>query len=159
MSLIHSPAELHAYYESIRAANRGQWMDFEPIIQRVYERLLVSGDTAIDCGASVGRHTFPMARKVAPSGTVIAIEPLRKFAWRLRAKTLVQYPQYRRVIRMCEVALSNRSGTGEFFVAEEAAYSGLKPRIYPRSDMRVRKRQVQVDTLDNLVPTSSRVRF
>ena len=159
MLLIHSPAELHAYYDRIRAANGGRWMDFEPIIQSVYERLLVAGDTAIDCGASVGRHTFPMARKVAPSGTVIAIEPLRKYAWKLRAKTLVQYPRFRKVIRIYQLALSNRKGVAEFFVAEEAAYSGLKARIYPRSDMRVHQRRVEVDTLDNLVPASSPVRF
>ena len=159
MPSIGSPAELRAYYDRISAANDGQWPDFEPFIQRVYERLLMPGDTAVDCGASVGLHTFPMARKVAPSGTVVAIEPLRKFAWLLRAKTLVQYPQFRRVVRIHELALSNRSGTAEFLVAEEAAYSGLRPRIYPRSDMRVRKLQVRVDTLDNLVQTSGPVRF
>jgi FkbM family methyltransferase len=159
MPRIGSAAELQAYYRSIRAANNGQWIDFEPIIQSVYERLLAPGDTAIDGGASVGRHTFPMARKVVPYGAVFAIEPLRRFAWLLRAKALVRHPQLRRVIRIREVALSNSSGTAEFLEAEEPAYSGLRPRIYPRSDMRVRKRRVRVDRLDNLIPPSSPVRF
>jgi hypothetical protein len=91
MPRIGSAAELQAYYEAIRAANNGRWIDFEPIIQRAYEGLLAPGDAAIDGGAFVGRHTFPMARKVGPYGTVFAIEPLRRFAWLLRAKALVRH--------------------------------------------------------------------
>ena len=159
MTRIGSASELRAYYDTIRAANDGRWIDFEPIIQSIYERLLAPGDTAIDGGASAGRHTFPMALKIAPNGTVFAFEPLRKFAWRLRAKTFVRHPQFRRVIRIQEVALSDWSGSAEFLVAEDPAYSGLRPRIYPRVDMRVRKRRVRVDTLDNLIQPSSPVRF
>src|ERR1022692_1546722 len=43
-----------AYYDRIRAANDGQWIDFEPIVQSVYERLLVPGDTAGDLTTAVG---------------------------------------------------------------------------------------------------------
>ena len=159
MLRIGSTAELQAYYRAIRDTNNGQWIDFEPMIQSAYERLLAPGDTVIDGGASVGRHTFPMARKVAPHGTVFAIEPLRRFAWLLRAKALVRHPPLGKVIRIRNVALSNTTGFAEFLEAEEPAYSGLRPRLYPQSDMRVRKRRVRVDTLDNLIPPSSPVKF
>ena len=37
-------------------------IDYERIIQEVYEAVLRVGDTAVDIGAHLGRHTLPMAR-------------------------------------------------------------------------------------------------
>jgi FkbM family methyltransferase len=154
MRPIGSPTDLRAFYKAVRAVNGPGELDFEAIVQRVYERILEPGDTAIDAGACVGRHTFPMAARVAPSGAVHAVEPLPKLAWRLRAKLWLRYPRLIPVVKVRQLALSERNGTAEFLEAADPAYSGLTARIYPRPDMRIRKRVVRVGTLDRLWPAA-----
>jgi FkbM family methyltransferase len=134
-------------------------VDFEPTIQAFYERILEDGDTAIDGGACVGRHTFPMAQAVAPSGSVLAFEPIPRFAWRLRAKLLIRYPRFARVVHIRQSALAREAGSSEFLVAEDPAYSGLRRRVYPRPDMRLTRRVVPVETLDRACASSHRLRF
>jgi predicted methyltransferase len=51
--------------------------DFEAVLRRVYESVLKPGDVAIDAGAHIGSHTFPMALTVGPEGKVYAFEPIR----------------------------------------------------------------------------------
>ncbi len=48
---------------------------FEHIIEAVYSAILQPGDSAIDDGSSLGRHTFPMRARVGNTGLVIAVEP------------------------------------------------------------------------------------
>ena len=50
--------------------------DYEAAVQRVYEAVLDHGDLALDVGAHIGRHTFPMAASVGAAGRVLAFEPL-----------------------------------------------------------------------------------
>ena len=47
---------------------------FERIIEDIYTRVLERGDLAIDGGAHVGRHSFPMAERVGHAGLVLAVE-------------------------------------------------------------------------------------
>jgi FkbM family methyltransferase len=158
MRRIDSPAGLRSFYEAVRAASGPGEPDFEAIIQSVYERVLQPGDTAIDGGACVGRHTFPMAARVAPSGTVHAFEPLPKLAWRLRARLWLRHPRLVPVVRVRRIALSDRDGPAEFLEASDPAYSGLTARIYPSPGMRIRKRVVRAGTLDRLC-AGARVKF
>jgi len=46
----------------------------EPFMQKLIASLLRPGEVAIDIGANYGTVSFAMARAVAPSGTVYAIE-------------------------------------------------------------------------------------
>ncbi len=159
MQVIDTPGELSSFYARIQARNSGQWFDFEPIIQSVYEALLNPGDSVIDGGAHRGLHTIPMARKVAPTGTVAAFEPIHKLAWLLQARIRIEAPELLPVIRVVEVALSKFQGTADFLVAGNPAYSGLQPRLYPLPDMATRKVRVEVDTLDHQCTAIDRLRF
>lgn len=58
--------------ESLRRWN----FDGEQEVRKALEQNLESGDLAIDVGANFGMHTLIMARQVAPSGRVIAFEPI-----------------------------------------------------------------------------------
>lgn len=48
---------------------------FERSTTRALRRLIRPGLTVIDAGANIGAHTLPLARRVAPHGRVIAVEP------------------------------------------------------------------------------------
>src|SRR5712692_998553 len=106
-------------------------MDFEAVLQSVYEASLRPGDVAIDVGAYVGRHTIPMASAVAPTGKIFACEPLALCRKSLADRLAQQHPELERIVTIYPYALSDHEAVGEFVVATDAlAYSGLRERIY-----------------------------
>lgn len=112
----------------------------------ILRRVLQSGSCVVDVGAHQGEFLDEVLA-CAPQGDHIAVEPLPFLAEKLREK-------YRfRPVRVYECALADKPGQSTFcYVPEAPAYSGLKPREYPR---RVRAQQllnVSVQTLDNLLP-------
>lgn len=52
----------------------------EPGTREVLRALLSPGDFAVDVGAHIGLHSLAMARAVAPSGRVLAVEPNPRLA-------------------------------------------------------------------------------
>ncbi|MFO0679716.1 MAG: FkbM family methyltransferase [Polyangiaceae bacterium] len=59
----------------------------EDIIEAIYLSVLRPGDTCVDGGANVGRHTVPMADAVRSEGRVFAFEPARAPLGELRRRT------------------------------------------------------------------------
>jgi FkbM family methyltransferase len=103
-------------------------MDYESIVQNVYESILESGDIAIDVGAHIGRHTIPIAKKIAPNGRVYAFEPLPMCQDSLR-NSIKTDPQLSEIITVYPYALSDYEGKSDFtIVKEDLGYSGLKER-------------------------------
>jgi FkbM family methyltransferase len=106
-------------------------LDYEARVQAVYESLLRPGDVAIDVGAHVGRHLIPMARCVAPTGRILAFEPLPTCRESLAVAFDQVWADLRPVVTIHGCALGDDSGRTEFVVAREAiGYSGLKERKY-----------------------------
>jgi len=58
---------------------------FEREFQHVLLPWLRPGDNVVDAGANIGSHACPMAKRVAPHGRVLAIEPVARLADRLEA--------------------------------------------------------------------------
>ena len=52
----------------------GEWGEAEV---RLFERVLRSGDVAVEVGSNIGSHTAPIYKAVGPGGTVHAFEPQR----------------------------------------------------------------------------------
>jgi FkbM family methyltransferase len=70
--------EMHRRHDLVAILNRKievQSAPYEPDVTKLIERVLRPGDTFIDVGANVGKHTVPAAGIVGPKGRVIAIEP------------------------------------------------------------------------------------
>ena len=106
-------------------------MDYEAQVQKVYETILNPGDVAIDVGAHLGRHLIPMARCVAPTGRILAFEPLPMCREYLTATFDQGCAELRPVVTIHGCALGESSGQAEFVIARDAiAYSGLKERTY-----------------------------
>jgi len=130
---------------------------FESILRSLYECVLGPGDIAIDVGANAGLHTVPMARAVSPGGRVYAFEPIPVVNASLAQR--IASDKVEGVVRLAEVALSNRSGKAEFVVVEAGyGYSGLREKDYP-FDPRKRLIEVDVDTLDRRIPATERIQF
>lgn len=122
---------------------------FEHIVEDICRRVVKPGDLALDGGAHVGRHTWPMAEAVGPSGRVLAIEAHPRFA-----RDLVKRARKRSFsnVEVIGKAIYNRPGRVRFHcVKEHPAYSGIEKRRYDFPD-RVKETDVEATTIDALVP-------
>ena len=105
--------------------------------------LLRDGSNCIDVGANVG-DILRLFLRYAPAGTHIAYEPLPEFAALLRER----FP----AVEVRERALSAGAGRAEFtYVQSNPAYSGFRPRSYPRPEQTERI-VVQTEALDEALP-------
>ena len=88
--------------------------------RNVMQAILKPGDVAYDIGAHIGFHTIHLSKLVGPGGTVIAFEPHPLLLPVLR-KTLSELSN----VKLFETALSNKSGSIQFYEAREASMSGF----------------------------------
>jgi FkbM family methyltransferase len=130
-------------------------VDYELLVESMYTSLLRRGDVAVDVGAHVGRHTIPMAKRVSPSGRVLAFEPLPQCREAL-AGSLARLPSHvGSVVAVFPHALSDFRGEADLLVVENAlGYSGLRRRDYDFSTD-VHTIRVPVTTLDAALDTAS----
>src|SRR5438132_11672625 len=101
---------------------------FESVISDIYTAVLKKGDLAVDGGANVGRHTFPMAEAVGTSGLVLAVEAIPALA-----KSLENEVRRRKLpqVRVVGKALYDRLTNVEYhFVENNPGYSGIEARRY-----------------------------
>lgn len=125
-------------------------IDYERIVQEVYEAVLQTGDTAVDIGAHVGRHSIPLARCVGPTGKVIAVEPLPGCREALGRRLTRECPELVAAVQILPFALSDEPGSAMLVVAEDfLAHSGLRETPYP-APTRISRLPVQLETLDDL---------
>jgi FkbM family methyltransferase len=136
--------------------------NYEQMLEAMYRSLLKEGDTAIDVGAHIGRHTLPMAQAVGTSGCVHAFEPLPSIypllvkAVKIDPSAGVPHGQ----VLTHNVALGETAGTTEFvFVPDCPEYSGFKERTYHDGAHRTETIKVEVAQLDSLAATLHNVRF
>jgi FkbM family methyltransferase len=132
-------------------------VDYESVLQSVYEAILGSGDVAVDVGAHVGRHTIPIARRVLPDGRVLAFEPLPMCRDELVRTLLSSLGDGAKSVAVFPYALGESDGAGQFVVARDAlAYSGLRERTYDiptgleRIDVVIRKLDTVLADLPSL---------
>jgi FkbM family methyltransferase len=124
----------------------------EYALEAFYCRWVKEGDTVIDGGANVGRHSISLQRIVKEKGLVIAIEPIPDLARKLRNLERIQVVQ---------VALGRDSGFRKFqHVPNLQGWSGLKKRLDLDDAFEVEEIDVSISTLDALLGgTSKKVTF
>ena len=120
------------------------------IVQKVYESILENGDYAIDVGAHLGRHTIPIANKIAPNGRLFAVEPLPICQHALLNSIRSNPLNLIDIVTVYQYALSDYESESDFSVIiDDPGYSGLKERKLDNKS-RIEKIKVTVKKLDNL---------
>lgn len=137
--------------------------DYEKMLETLYTRILQPGDTVIDIGAHTGRHTFPLARAVAPSGKVFFFEPLpTEYQYILKKIEEFKMQHRKNSIEFYSFncALGQIDGEASFIVAENyPEFSGLRKRQYHVKDVITKTIQVQIQKLDSLREPLQAVKF
>lgn len=93
---------------------------FEVEVQREIAHYLLPGDVVLDCGANIGAHACPFARRVGRDGLVIAVEPVPFLADRLEANRRLNGLEHMAIVRK---AVSSAAGMRELYAPEPATWN------------------------------------
>ena len=97
-----------------------------------------------DLGANFGLYTVLAAKRVGPTGSVLAVEPDPRNRFYLRANVLLNRQWH---VTTLSVALGDSEEEADFFSCTQGAYSGLKIAEVPGT---IKKIKVEQTTLDKL---------
>ncbi len=116
---------------------------------QIFKRRLSQNSNCIDVGAYRGEILKPMF-KYAPLGTHFAFEPVPENAQYLASKF--------KQARVINKAVGDKKGKLKFHhVVGRAARSGIKKVDYPDKNQKLEVLTVEVDTLDNQIPKSTKI--
>lgn len=90
---------------------------YEPDVRRVTAALCAPGWIVLDVGANVGAHTLPIARRVGPSGLVVAFEPTA-FAFEKLRRNVGLNPSLN--VRVSQAAVAERGQLAAPFSARSS---------------------------------------
>jgi FkbM family methyltransferase len=124
----------------------------EPGTVSVISALLSEGDWAVDVGAHIGATVLPAARRVGPTGWVIAVEPASRVRNLLRRSILMNSLEDRISLHAC--AAGEVPGRAELNLGPMTSHSSLL--ALPEAD---RTEWVEVLPLDDLVKPGQAVRL
>lgn len=105
----------------------------EPLTLALFQRLLAPGDTFVDVGANIGLFSLLAARRVGPTGRVIALEPNPTALQRLH-ENLALNPML--CVETISAAASDHTGEVRLAQPEAANLGGV--RIAEDGNVRVR---------------------
>ncbi len=120
------------------------------LLKKIIQKVIQPTDSAIDIGAHKG-EILDLFCYYAPNGKHFAFEPIPYFYDKLRRqfKNVAIYP----------FALSNETGEKDFFwIKNHPAYSGLNKRKFSENTS-TEKITVQVKQLQEIIPTTTRIKF
>jgi FkbM family methyltransferase len=89
----------------------------------IFSGYVKRGDTVVDIGANIGWHTYLLARKVGPSGTVHSFEPIPATCTRL--ERLVEAEGFTNVV-VHRYGCGDKDEFREFVVPTDAAFAHIK---------------------------------
>ena len=122
----------------------------EEIIEHFYRTWIRHGDLAVDVGANVGRHLFPLVEAVGPEGRVFGFEPVPSLAAGLRSQ--IEQRNLAGRVEFQQAAVSDVRGRTAFFEVPDApALSGLRARDDLSADQTVNALETDVITLDETI--------
>ncbi len=124
---------------------------FESVIEEIYTLALSPGETAIDCGANRGRHTFPMFRCVGHRGLVVGVEAIPDLAHALIDRSRAEGLSG---ILIVNQAVGEQAGRISFsYVKDLDGWSGINQRkdLPTWAVPSVQKLDLPMTTLDHIV--------
>lgn len=124
---------------------------YDLLTKKIIRQYCQQASNCVDAGAHEG-EVLSWFLRYAPLGKHFAFEPIPSFYQSLKQRynNCAVFP----------VALSNKKGSSSFnFVVSNPAYSGLRKRKYDRKKEKDTIIEVETDTLDHLVPATTRIDF
>ncbi len=118
--------------------------DWRPIF--VLDRYLKFGQTFIDVGANQGEYSIWAARKVAPSGSVIAFEPMDTLYKQLNENMRLN-PFHNQLFKSLKIGLSDKPGEMNLY-GKASSNEGVNT-MFPTAEHTELIQKIPLDTLDS----------
>lgn len=126
-------------------------MKYDRQTHKVIQKLLAPASNTIDVGCHKG-EMLEQFLNASPRGNHYAFEPIPEMFNELQKK--FASPN----CHIFPYALAEKQGQAEFnFVKNAPAYSGLKQRKYAVENPNIEKIQVEIKTLDELIPANVKI--
>ena len=127
-------------------------LEYDRLTKAIMKKILKPDSCCIDVGCHRGEILDIMLR-LAPKGKHYAIEPIPSLFEQL-------CQNYKGKAEIFSFALSESAGTTTFqFVKNAPAYSGIRKRSYAVSKPEIEEIQVELNTLDKIIPAGQQIDF
>ncbi len=121
---------------------------YEPNEFCLLDRILEPGMTFVDLGANMGLYTLFAARKVAPKGMVLAIEPSSRDFQRLKRNVEANaLPN----VRLLQMAVFDRPSEADLLIAAEARSGHNTLGAFSYDTPLAKKERVRLERLDDII--------
>lgn len=125
---------------------------YDRLTRKLLKKHLKKNQNCIDVGCHKG-EILEIMLKYANQGKHFAFEPIPYLFEKLKTK-------YRNKAAIFPYALSDKQGESSFFLVKNApAYSGIKKRRYDIKNPEFEKIKVKLQTLDECIPSSTKIDF
>ncbi len=114
-------------------------------LQKAIRDYVATGDTVYDIGANVGYVSLSLAKRVGPSGRVVAFEPVPRNTDAFRRNIEINGLHN---VRLLEVAASERAGEAVIRMAENPSTASL---VWHRNDPSATQLPIRTVAIDDLV--------
>jgi FkbM family methyltransferase len=127
-------------------------LQYDRLTQMIMKKKIHQNSNCIDIGCHKGEMLHLML-KYSPAGKHFAFEPIPLFYNELAKK-------YQQRAHIFPYALSDHNGFATFqWVKNAPAYSGLKRRKYDIANPDIEEIEVEIDTLDDIIPPNVKIDF
>ena len=127
-------------------------LKYDRLTRKILKKTLKNSHNCIDIGCHKG-EILDLMLKYSPNGQHSAFEPIPYLYNKLTLK-------YGNKTRIFPYALSSSNGETTFQLVKNApAYSGIKKRKYDVLHPEIEEINVQMKTLDDVLPTNEKIRF
>jgi len=127
-------------------------LEYDRLTKAVMKKVIRSDSNCIDVGCHKG-EILEIMLKLAPDGKHFSFEPIPDFYENLKEN-------YGDLVSVYPYALAGQVGTTSFnYVRNAPAYSGIKERKYDTATPEIEQIQVEMQSLDNIIPKSTRIDF
>jgi FkbM family methyltransferase len=117
----------------------------EPHLQKAIRAHVAAGDTVYDIGANVGYVSLSLAKRVGPSGRVIAFEPVPRNAEAFRQNIEINGITN---VRLLKLAASDKPGEAVIRMTENLSTASL---VWHRNDPSAAELRIRTASIDDLV--------
>ncbi|PKR81411.1 hypothetical protein CW751_04970 [Brumimicrobium salinarum] len=127
-------------------------LEYDRLTREILKRFIKTNHNCIDIGCHKG-EILELILKYAPNGRHYAFEPIPYLFKGLKEK-------FDHKVRLFPYALSHRNGITNFQLVKNApAYSGIKKRKYNIKNPIIEEIQVELKTLDSVIPDKENIHF
>ncbi len=125
-------------------------LEYDRLTKAIMKRCISNHSNCIDVGCHKG-EILDVILSLSPQGKHTAFEPIPVLFEQLQQK-------YKGKATIYPYALSDANGTSTFqFVKNAPAYSGIQKRKYATETPDIEQIQVELKTLDSLIPTETKI--